>query len=467
MSFVACSSNEDDVVEQMVQPQDKMMTITASMGDEDITRTALSSDKSVVWSQGDVITIGGKEFTLVDGASTTEGKFKGPVLPAGTYEVYYGVQSNYIPSIQIYEEGKISNAPMRATLTVDAQGNPGSMQFKNLCGLVHLSLKGSPEHSVRSIRIKAGNNLSGSFKLSDSGAAVVTTATDGSELIALDCGEGGVQLSSEGRDFYIAMVQNLTGHTGVSIEIVGTQGESYKKSFNGNNGKFVVGRAKITNVAFEFSPTDFVAESHEGVDLGLSSGKIWAAKNIGANGELAPGDYFAWGEITSKNNYTWSTYAWGTQNSISKYNASDKKLVLSSEDDAAIANWGNGWRMPTAADFQELINECTIEWTATTVANDGFLGLGATSATNGYFEFKKNGKSLKLPAVGFYDGAVLQTGTSGGGVYLRYWTTDIADSKDNGKVILLQGTNIKQIGSYARYIGLPIRPIKYPTSSAK
>ena len=107
------------------------------------------------------------------------------------------------------------------------------------------------------------------------------------------------------------------------------------------------------------------------VDLGLPSGTLWAMCNVDANTPEEYGDYFAWGETEPKDNYDWSTYKWcnGSYNTLTKYcdNSSfgyngfvDDKMELDPEDDAAYVNWGPSWRMPTAEQLQELLDNCDV-----------------------------------------------------------------------------------------------------------
>ena len=104
---------------------------------------------------------------------------------------------------------------------------------------------------------------------------------------------------------------------------------------------------------------------HECVDLGLPSGTLWATCNVGATNPEGYGDYFAWGETANKEKYKWSTY-FDTNNfgkTYTKYYNNGGKTVLDPEDDAAHVNWGGSWRMPTKAEWQELIDNCTWTWT--------------------------------------------------------------------------------------------------------
>lgn len=104
---------------------------------------------------------------------------------------------------------------------------------------------------------------------------------------------------------------------------------------------------------------------HEYVDLGLPSGTLWATCNVGADSLNEIGEYFAWGETEPKNNYDWSNegdYKWGvyTYNAdlnygMTKYTSSDGLTTLEAIDDAATANWGKDWCMPTSDDFNELL----------------------------------------------------------------------------------------------------------------
>ena len=99
-----------------------------------------------------------------------------------------------------------------------------------------------------------------------------------------------------------------------------------------------------------------------GYNLGLSVN--WAHVNIGAVSLEDVGDYFAWGETSPKNEYTWVNYKYsnGTYGGMTKYYRKDSLTVLEAQDDAATANWGGKWRMPTSKEINELCEKCTWEW---------------------------------------------------------------------------------------------------------
>lgn len=131
------------------------------------------------------------------------------------------------------------------------------------------------------------------------------------------------------------------------------------------------------------------------VDLGLPSGNLWAECNLGASSPEAYGDYYAWGEVKPKQEYTYPNHKWYKEGAPSlgftKYNNEDGKMTLEDEDDAVMQNLGNGWRTPTLADFRELTNQKLTTIKKTTL--NGVAGYQITS--------KKNGKSIFIPCAGF------------------------------------------------------------------
>ena len=120
------------------------------------------------------------------------------------------------------------------------------------------------------------------------------------------------------------------------------------------------------------------------VDLGLSV--LWATCDLGATSPTELGDRYAWGETGLKDSYSWNNYKWclGSPESIFKYTLAkdspqpDGKTVLDPEDDAAHILLGGKWRMPTAAECRELLNNCTA---VQPIANGGFI---LTSKVSGY-----------------------------------------------------------------------------------
>ena len=176
-----------------------------------------------------------------------------------------------------------------------------------------------------------------------------------------------------------------------------------------------------------------VHEGHEWVDLGLSV--KWATCNVGATNPEEYGDYFAWGETWTKSEYV-------TDNCTS-YGKSWGDIGGDSNRDAATANWGGSWRMPTKAEFQELIDNC--DWTWTT--QNGKNGYKVTS--------KKNGQSIFLPAAGYRYGDNLYYD----GEYGSYWSSAPGESFTDFAFYLFFDEGYRSVGWESRDFGHSIRPV--------
>ena len=140
------------------------------------------------------------------------------------------------------------------------------------------------------------------------------------------------------------------------------------------------------------------------IDLGLPSGLLWAKSNMGTTEPTELGDYYAWGETSTKNDYENSTYKLyktdkdGVIKEILKYSEKDWKTVLEREDDAANANLGVGYRIPTQEDWQELLDNC--KWEAVTVTLPIELDPSQTKSIARWIVTGPNGKYIILPATG-------------------------------------------------------------------
>lgn len=191
--------------------------------------------------------------------------------------------------------------------------------------------------------------------------------------------------------------------------------------------------------------------NHEWIDLGLPSGVKWATCNLGANKPEEHGNYFAWGEIAAKSEYSWNTYkyAQGSNSKLTKYNTSssygtvDNKNMLESSDDAASSLWGGYWRMPTLADFEELKNNC--EWILT-IQNEVY----------GYKVVSKiNGNSIFMPIAGYYKNNTIENvGFSG-----DYWSSSLNTSVPYSAACMCFSSGQITLGNSTREYGRSIRPV--------
>lgn len=191
---------------------------------------------------------------------------------------------------------------------------------------------------------------------------------------------------------------------------------------------------------------------HEYVDLGLSV--KWATCNVGASKPEEYGDPFAWGETTPKSTFfEWSTYKWcrGSRETLTKYNTEssygtvDNETTLELSDDAARANWGGSWRMPTKAEQDELREKCTWTWTT----QNGVKGCKVTS--------KINGNSIFLPAQCYLPGTSLDNYV--GSYCGKYWSSSLGKSGTSCAFVLYFGSDRVDWDGTPRNYGFSVRPV--------
>ena len=271
-------------------------------------------------------------------------------------------------------------------------------------------------------------------------------------VTVISAGNGGVAIKDkEGTSAEI--------ETGSTVTVVATSDEGY--AFD---GWYVDGDETpvSTDAEYTFTVSEDVAltarfekaeiNGHEYVDLGLPSGLKWATYNVGATKPEEYGGYYAWGEIERKNDFTWSTYKWcnGSENTMTKYctdsnyGTVDNKTVLDLEDDVAHVKWGGSWRMPTAEELLELIDNCAWMWTTL----NGVNGCRLTS--------KINGNTIFFPAAGdFYLGTeIYNVGLHGG-----YWTSTIRDNLNSSAYGLIFANTAFIKRDYSRFDGHCVRAV--------
>ncbi|MCD7721397.1 MAG: protein kinase, partial [Prevotellaceae bacterium] len=178
---------------------------------------------------------------------------------------------------------------------------------------------------------------------------------------------------------------------------------------------------------------------HEYVDLGLSV--KWATCNVGASSPSEYGNYYAWGETSTKSEYT--------KENSKTWEVSMGSIAGNSSYDAARANWGGTWRLPTAREIDELANNCQRTWTMM----DGHAGFKVTGPS---------GNSIFLPAAGDRD----ETSNNGTGGYGNYWgATPVENDTQKaysllffrGSFFLISGYFFKSNNS--RCDGFSVRPV--------
>ena len=213
------------------------------------------------------------------------------------------------------------------------------------------------------------------------------------------------------------------------------------------------------------------------VDLGLASGLLWAKYNIGTTDPTELGNYYAWGVTSTTKKYNnayykhYKTDEYGSIKKILKYNEEDGKTVLDLEDDAARANFGVGYRIPTQEDWKELLEDC--KWEAVTATLPIVVDPSQKKIIARWKVTGPNGNSIVLPATigfrsdGIHDATDMNT---------YYTTADLypaKDSPDKYKYELAaaftwpifaedaSSTSIEEswFGSIIRSSGIVVRPV--------
>ena len=192
----------------------------------------------------------------------------------------------------------------------------------------------------------------------------------------------------------------------------------------------------------EPEPQENIINEYEWVDLGLPSGLKWAVCNVGAESPEDYGNYYAWGETTTKTEYT-------TENSVT-YGLSisdlrsrgyiDGKGNLTSSHDAATVNWGDIWRMPTQYEMRELLYRCSWEWTT-------------QNGINGHKVTGPNGNFIFLPATGYRLGSSFYNAGSNG----YHWSSTSLDYNYYAYYLFYDGSDY--VSYCNRYRGQTVRPV--------
>ena len=184
---------------------------------------------------------------------------------------------------------------------------------------------------------------------------------------------------------------------------------------------------------------------HDWVDLGLSV--KWATCNVGAESPEEDGGYYAWGETSTKSEYTFANCFdclddngdnWGFYNV-----GSNKRIEPDSGHDTARENWGGTWRMPTDEELAELSKKCTWKWTS-------------KGGHNGYVVTGPNGNSIFLPVAGFRNESDFRYKGEDG----YYWSSTLSSSRSSSALCLSIGEKWHHIDyDRRRKFGKSVRPV--------
>ena len=197
---------------------------------------------------------------------------------------------------------------------------------------------------------------------------------------------------------------------------------------------------------------------YEYVEIG---GIKWAKCNVGAEKETDCGLYFQWGDTqgytaeqvgSGQKYFGWADYKYGNgtgrPSTMAKYNSTDGKTVLEASDDAATANMGGSWRMPTTDEWVVLANATTSAWTEN-YQGSGVKGFVLTSKAD-------SSKKLFFPAAGYCrNGSVSYVGSYG-----NYWSSSLYSSGVRlAFSMYFYSSSVVWQGNYYRFFGFSVRGV--------
>lgn len=455
--FAACNKPET--------PVPASDTITARIEQESApTKTYMDANNNVLWSSGDQIvgfmksSLGLKYQILPSSVDKTWASFENVSgsngnINAGTEwdhnVVYYPYSdaveaaksgSNYslsvvLPSEQTYAPESFGEGSM-AMVAVSEDNN---ITFRNVLGGMKLQLKGT--QTVTSITLQGKNNekLSGASTVTaytDETKPAITMASGASTSVTLNCGSG-VQLSESTATEFILALPPVLFSNGFTVTVTDSDSKTY--TVDTDKANTVHRSSLLVMPEVTLGNSDPEESDNRWVDLGLSV--LWATCNVGAASPEIYGGYYGWGETEEKYTYTWQSYKfydyWSDSFNFIGYEISGTQY------DVAHVKWGDGARMPTLNEVQELINNCT------------FIS-GTINGIKGAYVKGSNGNSIFLTNTGFRRGTANDEGNFG-----YYWSGSHHKELNYMDSYCINGNGNGYYSKYdGRHFGRAVRPVK-------
>ena len=424
-------------------------------------------DKAVQWDANDAILVKSStcdpmEFKTADGGASVIFEAT-ETLPENFYTPDY--TAYYPASAFIFDQLTLPGNQTCAENSFAAGANPMAAQssdtklsFRNVCGLLKLELYSATDCYVDNITLtssKSDEMLWGKSIVDFSGGIPSLRAlSNGSNKLTLNCNDALMSTEADHPSSYFFVVPANTLSNGFTVKVTDTDGNTWTKTTSQNT---TISRSNITKMPS--LQVETTAPVYEDVNFHLPSGLLWATCNVGASSPEEYGYYFQWGATTPlapTDNANWSSCPFNNGSTDYdfayfmqvKYTVCPNS-VLASAYDAARANWGGDWRMPTAAEWQELYDNTEHEWTAQGGVN-GWLFTGKGQDV---------GVTLFFPAAGCHYGENLQyQGTDG-----WYWSSSLhAYADQNAYYSNFNSSNFTPAtdGWGLRIGGYSVRPVR-------
>ena len=435
---VSCSVHELDIKDPVPAEDDVFYASFESYSKPD-TRVHLDKNVKILWDEKDQISIFNKttlnkQYEFLGKTDDNAGYFKKISEGSGTgaavdyvCAVYpyqestsleSGVLSLTLPAKQDYKENSFG---LKAnTMVSTTNGDYNLLRFKNLCGFLVIQLY-SADLSVASIKLEGRNGeiISGEATMTpviDEDPVIDMVSTTGTS-ITLNCSKVKLSTKSNEPTEFWMVVPPLTFTEGVSVTITDKDKTVFFLQTDPTQPLTVERNEVLRLAAVEVGSIN----GHSYVDLG--TGIKWATMNVGASKKKEAGKFYAWGQALP-------------------YDNPDYEYTPAVFNDVAAAQWGASWRMPTEEEWQALIDNCTWAW------DDEDKGMKVTSNTNG--------KSIFLPAAGFFDPDPESQGMMSG--IGAYWSST-QGVEHGARHLDFDEITDPSLRDYPCDIAMPIRPV--------
>ena len=431
--------------------------------------TNLMTDGSVNWSEGwecIYVAIPGATPKIIEleGAAygtpstlTFEGNITAGLISAGTeYDIWYFGHSHRLsePYYKLVGDNMIEGNIATQSGDLSDLGlchiAKGSVMAETVGSEVVLNLEGTLQHqiAVAVLDLQDANELKGNAIIGTEYSLEYNSESGEYELNVKEDKYATIDVQSRSGNSFVVLFPNEEEDTRLKcIKGDKTYATTFYGDIKANKVYFKTGTDGTSQEPLTWTEMQAV-NGYEYVDLGLPSGLKWATCNVGASSPEEYGDYFAWGETQPAPGFNYIESNCATYGlSISELQSQgyiDNEGNLTSSHDAARANWGGSWRMPTKAEQQELRDNCTWIWTA-------------QNGVNGYKVTGPNGSCIFLPAAGYRYGSSLSSDGDDG----YYWssTPDVSYFDYYAYCLYFYYGGEYVDWYYNRIYGLTIRPI--------
>ena len=443
-------------------------TIEQSGAKTEIVAGSDANLNKVTWVANDQISINGVTYQAseVNSTNATRATFTKQgdgADPTSPYQAIYPASLHNgtafaLPAMQTCSGDNSSNMPMYAYSTSH------NLTFKNLCGVLEITVSNGMMSKVKQITVTADKRLNGTFEVQNGTTDNPTISFTGSstptaadKMVTLVM-ENAVTVGNDGAKFYIAIPANT--YSSLQIDVIGknTSDNTAVKRLTATSGSIVVSRNDIYPITFSSTNAN-VTDATTGTAMVESTsgptscdwvqlwegGPLWATVNVGAT--ISDYDHLdATAETNNRSsstttNYTTANvgglYCWGGKtfnnfrvgsdsptsgSDADYYNSSDLTDIASTDRDIAKGLWGSNWRMPTQAEMNGLKNVSNCTWSSSfDTKGSGITAIQGCTVTGADGDYRSN--SIFLPAAGYLNGSSLSNVDFTG----YFWT-----SKANG-----------------------------------